>query len=327
MLIASPVLALTQGNPAVISFGTGTTSLYKVFYNVLETGDWLIAAEGYVYYGGVSQNFTASEAFNFELINQAGNVTLASTTLQAYGDRPISIYLSANQTTALTIGDPYGIRILGNPLVFASSVGNNVTAYLNAGDYVDQLLGVDGGIATNNPMRNFMIIMADNIQVEDSPPALAQYIVTVQGIRYLTTYGGDIFLVGVPNLSTMCPILFQAGLETLSSAPPEASGAYASTLNPLAKWGTTVANGLTNLGLYLGINQAMAGSVVLFVIVIAFAVFVFTKTESGIATLLLVAATPFAGAYLGLMPLALAFIFVIIIIVLLSFFFFSRGVL
>ena len=325
--VVSPVFAIT--NPNTIAFGSGTTSQYKVFENVLEDGDMLVVAEGYVYYVVEPTDYTASEAFNFELLNTAGNVTLASTSLKAYGDRPISIYLSANQTTTLGLvsGTAYGIRIIGNPLVFVSPDSNNVTAYLGAGDYVDQLLGADGGVPTDNPMRNFLIQMADIIETEDAPPAGSEYILVSQGTRYLTTDGGDIFLAGIPNLSSMCPILFAASVETLSSDPPESSGAYASTLNPLSKWGTTVSNGLTNLGSYLGINQALAGSIVLFVIVIALAVWVFAKTESGIATLLLVGATPFVGAYLGLMPIAIAFILVIIIVVLLGYFFFSRGAL
>jgi len=328
--VVSPVFAIT--NPNSISFGSGTSN-YKVFENVLENDDMLVVAQGYVYYVVEPTDYTASEAFTFELLNESGNVTYASTSLKSYGDRPISIYLSANQTATLGLhsGTSYGVRIMGNPLVFPSPDSNNITAYLSADDYVDQLLGVDGGVARNNPLRNFLIgtdnAMAEIIQHEDAPPAGSEYILVSQGTRYLTTDGGDIFLAGIPNLSSMCPILFAASVETLSSDPPESSGAYASTLNPLSKWGTTVSNGLTNLGSYLGINQALAGSIVLFVIVIALAVWVFAKTESGIATLLLVGATPFVGAYLGLMPIAIAFILVIIIVVLLGYFFFSRGAL
>jgi len=43
--------------------------------------------------------------------------------------------------------------------------------------------------------------------------------------------------------------------------------------------------------------------------------------------LLVLAATPFFGAYLGLMPIALAFVFMIMLVTLLGYFFFARGVL
>jgi hypothetical protein len=271
----------------------------------------------------------ASDAFLFELLNASGNTTIASTHLNAYGDRPISIYLTATQVSSasLTVGSAYMIRITGNPLVFPSSVNNTVNATLGASDYVDQLLGEDGGVATSNNMRNFLIGMADNIEDHDSPPSGSEYIVTVKGVRYLTVTGGSIFLEGIPGLDSICPILFQYAVEEMEGDLPESTGAYTSTLSVLAKWGQTASNGLTNLGIYLGINQALAGSALLVVLVGGLAVFAYAKTQSGIAVLLLIGTTPFIGAWLGLMPMALAFIFAIVIVVLLGYFFFSRGAL
>jgi hypothetical protein len=331
-VVATPVYAIT--NPDIIDWGTGTYVTYKVFYNVLENDDWLVVAEGYVYYALEPTDYTASEAFNFELLDATGNITLASTTLNSYGDRPISIYLSASQRAALglTIGTAYGIRISGNPLIFGSPTGNTITAYLSSGDYSDQDLGDDGGIATNNNLRNFLIgtndSMANHIQTEDAPPVGFEYIITVQGVKYLTNTGGNIFIEGIPNLSAMCPILFQNSLAPMQGdLPTSTNGTYAGMLNPLSKWGTTTANGLTMLGSFLGINQALAGSAVLFLLVMALSFWVYKRTESGIAVTLLVSATPFLGAWLGLMPMALAFIFTIIIVVLMAYFFYSRGAL
>ncbi|KKL27073.1 hypothetical protein LCGC14_2388840, partial [marine sediment metagenome] len=215
----------------------------------------------------------------------------------------------------------YGLRITGNPLIFASPAGNTVTIYLGASDYIDQ----SGATDANNPLRNFLILMATNIEEEDVPAT--DYIITIQGVRYLTAGGGSIFIEGIPGLSTFCSILFQSSLEPMKGDAPTTRGAYASALNPTIQWGITTGNGLTTLGAYLGINQALAGSMVLFVIVMVFAVFLYKKTESGVAVLLLVAATPFMGAYLGLMPMVLAFVLVMFIVVLLGFFFFARGAL
>ncbi len=94
-----PVFAIS--NPADIDFGTGSTDMYNVFYNVLETGDWLVSAEGYVYYATEPTDYTAEQAFLFELLNTAGNVTLASTHLNAYGDRLVSMYFSAANVTSM----------------------------------------------------------------------------------------------------------------------------------------------------------------------------------------------------------------------------------
>lgn len=322
LFLVSPV-AYAISNPDNIDFGTGTTMTYKVFENVLETGDWLIPVEGWVYYATPPTDYTAEEAFLFELLNTAGNVTIRSTTLNEYGDRPISIYMSADTVTSLGLvsGTAYGLRLTGNPLIFPSTTNNTKTIYLAAGDYIDQSVATD----TNNPLRDYLIMMADHIEDYDSPSS--PYITSVLGVKYLTLDGGDIFIEGIPNIASMCPTLFQAGLEPMPSEPPSSTGSYALTLTPGQKWGATAAQGLTDLGVYLGINQALAGSTVLFILVIMFAVFAYAKTESGVSVLLMVAATPFLGAYLGLMPMALAFIFVIIIITLLGYFFFSRGAL
>ncbi len=332
LLVASPVFAMS--NPDAISFGTGDTPMYRVFYNVKETGDMLFVAEGYVYYTVPhTQNITASQAFLFEVMdNISGNTTLLSIPLNDYGDRPISIYQTAAQVSGnFTVGAAYKIRITGNPLIFPSTTNNTVTAVLGSGDYVDQLLGVDGGVATSNPMRNTMIQMATNIQKNDISKGIITgvtpyiYIVTVQGVKYLTVLGGDIFQAGIPGLGTLCPILFQASLEALSGDTPQSTGAYASSISIVGQWGTTVADGLTNIGVYLGINQALAGSLVLFVLVMMLGIYAFAKTQSGIATLLIIAAAPFLGAWLGLMPMALAFVFTIGIVVLMGYYFFTRG--
>jgi len=275
----------------------------------------------------IDPGYDASEAFTFELLNEGGNTTLAQVPLQSYGDRPIGIYLSANQTATLglTTGTSYGIRIIGNPLIFASPVGNNVTAFLSAGDYTNQLLGDDDGVPTNNNLRNFCLGIADNMEMIDN--VSGSYIITVQGCRYLTNAGGNLFIQGIPNLNQMCPILFQSSVSAMQGDEPSSNGTYASMLNPLSQWGATTSNGLTMLGSYLGINQALAGSLLLFILASLLAFWFYQKTQSGVAVLLLVGATPFVGAWMGLMPLALAFIFTIIIVVLMAYFFFSRGAL
>ncbi len=327
LAVVSPVFAIS--NPDAIAFYcVGSTPVVKVFYNVLQTGDMLFTAEQYVHYV-VTPNETASQAFMFEVLNTAGNETIASTPLKQYEAKPISIYMTANQvsTAGISVGEALILRIMGNPLMFASPTGNSVNVTLGASNYIDQLLGEDGGVATSNNLRNFLIEMADDIETFDSPPAGSEYIVTVSGVRYLSTEGSSLFLEGIPGLDAMCPIIFQYGSSPMTGDTPESTGAYQSALSPLAKWGETTSNGLTNLGIYLGINQAMAGSVLLLVLVGALAIYAYAKTQSGISVLLLIGAAPFIGAWMGLMPLALAFVFAIAIVVMLGYFFFSRGAL
>jgi hypothetical protein len=325
LLVSSPVYAIA--NPDDIAFGSGTTSQYAVFKNVDETGDWLILAEGLVEYTVTPTDYTASEAYLFEILGTDGVTTLFSKALNAWGNRPISIYLTAAQVTAagLVSGSAYVLRISGNPLVFPSLTGNSVIATLTAADYIDQSVGATSDSPTDNSLRNFCILVAENIEAYDTP--VSSYLDEIQGYSYLTNSGADIFIEGIPNLYNFCPILFQYGAERVNADVPSSTGSYAAVLTPLDKWGVTVANGLTNIGVYLGINQALAGSVVLFVLVAMLAVYIYNKTQSGLASLVMVASTPFIGGFLGLMPIALAFIFTIVIIILMGYYFFSRGAL
>lgn len=328
MMLVTPVFGLA--NPDLpMAWGTGTTSTYRAFYNVSGTGsgDWLFVAEGFVKYT-VTPNTTASQAFIFEVVNTSGNVTLFATPLVAYGDRPIGIYVSQSQATSanLTVGTAYILKIIGNPLIFSSSTGNNVTATLTAGDFKDQSVG-KGNLDTDQ-IRTFIMNqyngMVYNLQNYD----VLTYTSNVLGYNYLNTTGGSIFAAGIPNLQALCPILFQASNAPLTGNKPASGVAtYANALTPANQMGTTIANGLTNLGLYLGIDQALAGSTVLLLMGMAFCVFIFRKTESGIAVLTIASIIPFAGSYLGLMPLALAFTFTLFVVIIMLYYFFSRGIL
>lgn len=323
--ISASISVLAIGNPNTLAFGSGSSSQYNVFNNVLETGDWLIDAEGLVAYTVTPTDYTASEAFLFELLNTAGNVTYASTPLKAYGDRPISIYLTKAQADALglTIGSAYGIRITGNPNVFASTTNNTITTFLNAGDYIDQ--SASGNTTTTNLLRNAMIIIAQNMQAYDG---VTTYLTTIQGIQYLTTTGGDLFQAGIPNLSTMCPVLFQSGLQVLQNEVPNATGAYASTISITNQWGATTANGLTALGLYMGISQALAGTVVYFILMLAFGVFfLYPRLQNTTSLVLFMAVTPFIGSFMGFIALPIAFDAVLFVMIIVGYYFVSRGTL
>lgn len=318
--LSSLVFAIV--NPDSIDIGS-----YKVFENVLETGDMLFIAEGQVTYAIEPTDYTADEAFIFQVLNTAGNVTLVSTTLQAYGDRPISIYQTSDQVASvgLVSGTAYKIRIMGNPAIFPSQVGNSVNKTLDAADYIDYSITANTTIPNVNDMRNFCIEIAVNMEAVDTP--IDSYLVTIDGFRYLTDAGGTLFIEGIPGINNFCSILFQTSTRDLESDTPTATGAYTTNLTAARKWGDTVADGLTNIGVYLGLSPELGASAVLFGLALMLAVYTYQKTQSGLATLVLFATTPFAGAFMGLMPLALAFIFTLFIVIILGYFFFSRGAL
>lgn len=314
--VSIPVFAI--GNPDSISFGTGnTTSTYAVFSNVRETGDMLFMAEGFVNYAIIPTDYTADQSFIFEVLNTAGNVTLLSTPLAAYGDRPIGIYQTATQVTSnnLTVGGAYVIRIQGNPLIFSSTTNNTVSATLGAGDYFDNTSLISG----STPTRIFVInIVAAHMQTHDGvvTDGVGGYKETILGAQYLTTTGANLFLAGIPGLDTLDPSIFKAGNQALSIATTSGNGTYGMSLTTQSVWGTTTTNGLIALSNFIGMGNANGGHVALFVIGAILALGLGAKTQSPLLIIIVIALLPLFGALLGMMNLAAAFTISIIIIIL-----------
>jgi len=157
--------ALAIGDPTTLSWGSGSSHKYEVFTNVQETGDMLFTANVLLYYSSTPSDYTAREAFLFQILNTAGNVTLSSTTMKAYGNRPIGIYLSATQVSSLGLvsGEAYQLRVTGNPAIFPTqNSSNTMTATLSAGSYTDQ--STSGNTTLTNHLRNFMMFVAQDIE-------------------------------------------------------------------------------------------------------------------------------------------------------------------
>ena len=318
-------VAFAISNPDDMSWGADNYTW--VFENVMQTGDMLFIAEVNIEYTTTPTDYSPDEAFLFEILDATGTLIMESTEIQAWGDRPIAIYLTASDVDAwgLVTDDPYILRVRGNPDIFASGTNNTITETLVAGDYVDQELGLDNEPPSDNELRVRMLWMVTNIEFSDN--AAGDYTDWLNGVRYLNADGAEIFLQAWYLFETACPILFLQPTEYISSEPPETTAAYTQELTIDQKWGDTVGNALANIGDFLGVSQAIAGSIVLTVIGISISVFIYQKTQSGISVLLVLALLPFVGAYLGLMPLGLAFAFVIVVIVGMGYFFFSRGAL
>lgn len=326
-ILAFGGVALAISNPDGIAFTSSTTSRYKVFENVAETGDMLFLAEGYVDYTVEPTDYTAEQAFLFEVLNTTGNVTLISRPLQNYGNKPLAIYQTASQVTSanFTSGAAYKLRISGNPLVFASPTGNSVNVTLAASDWIDQGLGADSDPPTDNVLRNFLILVMEDIEDNDVPAS--DYLETSNGYRYVTNAGASMVVEAIPAIYTWCPVLFQQGASVMDQDEPETSGAYAASVTPLNKWGQLTADGLTNIGVFFGMSQQIGGSIVLLLLAIGLGFMLYQKTQHGAYTLVMVTTAPFIGAYLGLMHMAIAFIFAIVIAILTGWYFFSKGAL
>ncbi len=329
LFIASPVLAI--GNPTSIAFGSGTLPIHKIFYNVHETGDKLLLAESYVNYTlPYPTDYTASQAYIFQLLSTDNTTVWVSTTVWQYGDKPVSIYLTKAQSDNLTttygfaVGQALVMRITANPAIFPSIVEgtNMISATLAPTDWIDQ--SVATADPTTNPLRLKCVEMVTNIEAHDVPAH--SYIITIEGVKYLSAnYGTNLFLSGVPSLNVYCPSLFQTASSPMVSTAPTSTGTYALTLTPNAKLGADIGSRLTDLGTYLGLPQVMAGGLILLILTAFMCISIYQKTQSGVAPLVLGALFPVFGAYLGLLSLGVIFIFTILVVMLSAWFFLTRG--
>jgi hypothetical protein len=322
LVIAAPVFAI--GNPASIAFGTGASPYYRAFYDVYNSGDMLFAAESYIDYVSDPTDYTAAEAFIFQLIDTDNTSVLSSTTVWSYGDRPTSMYLTPTQVTTLglTSGTAYVLRITANPSIFATITEgtNRVSATLTDEDWIDQ--GV--ATATSNPLRAFCITMATNMQNNDSPTD--DYVVLVDGTDYISSpVARNYFLAGIPSLNIFVTDMFQTQTYAMTSPAPESTGAGAASYNATAALGTTMTRGITQLGEWLGLSDTWAGGIIMLLLTAGLCIYAYQRTENAIAPIVIGAAVPIIGVYYGMMDMAIIFMFAVVVVMLMAWYFFSRG--
>lgn len=322
LLIASPVLAIA--NPNDIDFGSGSTVKFKAFENVQETGDMLFIAECLLDYDpapGTPTDYTAEEAFSFQLLNVAGDTVLLQTPITGYEDTVISIYQTATQVTALglTTATAYKLRISGNPTIFELTEGTNmVTQTLDISEgWVDQALGVNG---VNSPLYIFCIAVVENIEAEMG----AVHTVEISGIKLLDASGGNLFLQGVPSLNMFLPELFQSSSIPMTAEDPASTGAYQTALTPTAQLGATMARSVTQMSTWMGVNSTTAGIIVSLILAFCFLPVVYFKTRNGSVTMIVASFFALACGYMGLFPLATAFIIASAVLILTGFLFWGK---
>jgi len=323
LIYATPVFAVFP-NPDEIYFGTkDPVSYVKCFENVAETGDMLFLAEGWVKYDPATPPGTATDYYIFEVRNVANTAVLVSRPLESYGDRPISIYLTKIQVDALPLasGSAYVMRITGNPLYFAPMLeGTDMITYtLSADDWVDQSVAVVG----SNPLRIGCIYIATNMEEEDTPTV---YMVTSEGVEYLNPTGASLFLAGIPSLNVWVPSLFQITTEVLESERPDATGSYVGYVTARERLGETTGQAIANIGSWLGVSEQMAAGLIMMTLMIMLSIWLYNKTQSGKAVMVLgIAAVMPVATFLGLSSLVIMFILIIMIVLLLGFYFLTRG--
>jgi len=165
-----------------------------VFATYVEDEDWLIVIEYECRYPPYYPNMNVLGFFAFELIDLTGNVT-AWTNVRQWGYRPGSIYLSAEEASALEWGSAYTVR-MHTPL----GGGTYVDYVLTAADWIGSELSL---------LDNWVLSLANVIAIEDSVD-MTTYEAGLGEL--LNSRGQTIFVVGIPYLSTVRPDIMEMAI-------------------------------------------------------------------------------------------------------------------
>jgi hypothetical protein len=228
-------------------WGNGVLSIESVmaFRGYIEANDLLFVAEIINNYPPYANTENAKDYFQMQLLGTDGVTVLAASPITAWGNKPQSVYLSANAATPITYGGGYYIRIIGT---FASPP--SVSQILISGNWKDNLLYLD----------DWVIKTAYNIQTYygySGTSALVQYV--TQSNEILTDAGGAIFANGIPGIATIRPNIFAVAKSKPLAPTATANNVFDST-SYVAMVGTPIATDLAVFGNVFGISgQNFAG--------------------------------------------------------------------
>ena len=182
---------------ADMSFLTGASSSVttiastaNVFHNYIEEDDTLFVMEYTNTYSPYYDDYPVYRYFLIQLLDTDAVTVLFSTTCKQWGNRPASIYVSADQSAMLTDGDPYVMRLYGDFDPYPED------AYvLQPSDWKgDELFFLD----------EWVFLTARHIEDFDEE----EYVVTAIDRDVLNNDGGALFLKGIPDLDKVRPNIF-----------------------------------------------------------------------------------------------------------------------
>ena len=316
LLAPSFSVSATPANPDSITLHTA-----KAFENVFETGDMLFIVSYNVNYAIEPSEF-ASDTFLVNLLSINGTSLLMSRPLNDYQYNVISILATAAQVTSLglTWNSEYQLRITGNPAIFGTlTEGTNMaTKTLSISDW-----NADGSLTSKALLALHIIDLANTLETEW---AITLLVTTTSGNQVLNSAGRTAFILAIPALDIVIPLIFQSTSGVITIDPVTSNATLQGNSTMLIRLGPQISSAFTGIGTWLGISQSMSGGLWALLFILTIASITFLSVGNGTAAMLSVIPLMIGLSYVGAIPVALLFTIVILLIAYTGYFLILRGI-
>jgi len=255
LMLIPPITVLAIADPDV----GPTIENVDIYRHCLEEDDLLILAQYYVDYT-VLPTETISQSFIGRFMDGAvelTNVEPYAYNRKGYGHGAFSMYLSADEVTALGITweGVYTIRFSGNPTLAWPGVPPSVSATTFTWHSTTTLR------ATELLLSSKVITIANSLSGYWS---VALTVDTHSGVK-LSSSGEQYFVNTIPNLRVMTPGVFPAGIEAPEYEEEDYTQSYRDTL--LGRWdGTMAGRALNNFATWTTLPLTVAKGLIWLVI-------------------------------------------------------------
>jgi len=262
----------------------------QVFRGYYEPNDMLFVLQYYNTYVPYYPNADPASYFTIQLRSTNGATVIAQTTCRAWGNKPGSIYLSADSAAGLTTGSAYRIYVYGD------FTGTPSKYY--------SLQSTDWRGTDLTFLDQWVLTTARNIGDYYSTD-MTTFLVGGTGQEVLNTEGGVVFSIGIPGLEQIRPNLFELTSGIEGYAPTDWTHAFVAETTWQTQLGTTASTALTAVGSFFGIDGKAVGAFLLMACYLALALVV--VMAGGDATIAIILAVPFVllGAWMRLIDIAI----------------------
>lgn len=258
-----------------------------VFESYLETGDMLFCIEGNNTEAPYYSDDPIQNYWDLQLWDSGNTTLIASTPMRQWGDRPSSLYLSADQAAGLTSGSTYNLRIIGN--------------YTGAASVSYQLTTADWKGTDKYRLDDWMRGVATSMETTDS----ATYLVlsSETNTYVFNDESGSMFELGIPALKDVRPDMFLVSLQGTQYNEKTWTNAFTTSRNWETVMGADLVARLNAAGGLISLSGKQLFTWI-FVAMFGLAVVSLALFSSGVMSLMIAMPLLLMGAWIGVVPIA-----------------------